>query len=157
MKRSGFRPKTYAEAVSRQGKNGLKRHSKPRRGIRIDAADRFFSLYIRFRDRWTCQRCLRRFEPISAGLHNSHFFGRARENTRFSDLNCDALCHGCHAYFTSFPEYHREWKLQRLGESVYNELRIAADTRCKKDRKLQALVAKKLFEQERARYEKLAL
>lgn len=131
----------------RRGKRGFKR------GVRIDAADKYFSLFIRYRDNWTCQRCFRKFEVGSQGLHNSHHFGRARENTRFDPTNCDALDHGCHAFFTANPVDHCAWKLARIGQREYDKLTIRANTHRPKDRKLQALIAKKLYEDEKKRFE----
>ena len=113
--------------------------------IKIDEADKLFSLIIRNRDKWTCQRCGKKYPEGSRGLHNSHFWGRGRENTRFSEINCDALCMGCHSYFTANPTEFTEWKKKRLGEKIFNELMIQAHTYCKKDRKMMVIyLTKKL-------------
>jgi hypothetical protein len=149
------------------GNNGAGRHSnapqvnlEPKKGRRKgfrsvvrDRADRYFSLFIRYRDNWQCQKCLTRYLPVTASLQNSHFYGRARESTRFSELNCDALCAGCHNFLGANPELYREWKLQRIGEDAYMKLRILAESRCKKDRKLMAIIWKQEYEKEKARYE----
>jgi hypothetical protein len=127
-----------------------------KRGIRIDLADKYFSLFIRYRDNWTCQRCLKRYEVGSQGLHCSHFWGRARESTRFDPENASAHCHGCHAFFTANPELHRAWKLNQLGQLAYDLLMIRADSRQKKDRVLTAMIYKALYEKEKLRYEQLA-
>lgn len=126
------------------------------RGVRIDLADKYFSLFIRYRDNWTCQRCCKKYEVGSQGLHCSHFWGRARESTRFDPLNANAHCHGCHSFFTANPELHRQWKLSRIGQSEYDKLMIRAETRQKKDRKLMAIVYEKLYLEEKSRYEQLA-
>src|SRR3990167_6088440 len=85
--------------------------------IKIDQADKAFSLYVRERDEWTCQRCRTRFAPGSAGIHNSHYFGRGRESTRFDPDNCDALCFGCHRFWeTQDREGYRRFKIEQLGE-----------------------------------------
>lgn len=123
------------------------------RGIRIDPADRYFSWFVRYRDNWKCQRCQTQYEPVTAALHNSHHFGRARESTRFDPVNCDALCHGCHSFFTANPADHCAWKLARIGQPEYDKLTIRANTRCKKDRTLMAIVCKQMYEKEKARYE----
>lgn len=123
------------------------------RSVRRDRADHFFSLFIRTRDRWQCQRCLTQYEVGSQGLHNSHHFGRARENTRYDEINCDAICHGCHSYFTANPAEHVAWKLKRIGQAEYDKLTIRANTRCKKDRQLVAMVWKQAYEKEKLRFQ----
>ncbi|MEA2036440.1 MAG: recombination protein NinG [Nanoarchaeota archaeon] len=110
--------------------------------IKRDKADIVFSKYIRTRDNWTCQRCGKRYPEGSQGLHCSHYHGRSKENTRFNDDNCSAICFGCHQYFTSHPLEHTEWKKIQLGEEEFDKLTLKANTYCKKDRKLAHLVAK---------------
>lgn len=107
--------------------------------IRIDKADQRFSQWIRTRDDWTCQRCFRKYVPPTMALHCSHFFGRGKESTRFEPLNADALCYGCHSYFTSHPVLHLDWQVGRKGQDVVDKLRLASNTYKKKDRKLEAL------------------
>lgn len=151
MKRSG---------ISRKPASGIKPWLGPRNGkrkgfrsITRDRADHFFSLYIRYRDDWTCQRCGGQYQPVTASLQNSHFYGRARESTRFDPSNCDALCAACHNFLGANPELHREWKLQRIGEQAYMMLRVRAESRCKKDRVMMAIACKQLYLKEKSRYE----
>jgi hypothetical protein len=80
------------------------------------------------------------YEVGDKGLHNSHFYGRANENTRFEPDNCDALCHGCHRYFTANPEFYRTWKLKQLGQKRYDTLMLQAHTYKKKDRKMELII-----------------
>lgn len=153
MRRSKFPMLTYAEVVtSRQPA----KKRKPMTGVKRDRADHFFSLYVRYRDNWRCQRCLAQYEPVTNALHCSHFWGRARESTRFDPVNCVAHCHGCHAFFTANPELHRQWKLSQIGQAEYDRLMIRAETRQKKDRALMAIVYKSLYEKEKQRFEQLA-
>lgn len=107
--------------------------------MKIDQADKYFSLWVRTRDGWTCQRCLKRYEPPTSALHCSHFMGRAKENTRFEPLNATSLCYGCHIYFGSHPAEHYEFQVKRLGQKVIDQLKLAAHTYKKKDRKLEAM------------------
>ncbi len=108
--------------------------------VKIDQADKYFSLWIRKRDDWTCRRCLKRDE---GGMQNSHYFGRSRESTRFDPLNCDTLCYGCHQYWGSTNrEDYRQFKIMQLGEKGYDLLTLRANTYSKKDRKLQAILWK---------------
>ena len=151
LKRSGMKPKPASGIKPWLGAKNGKR--KGFRGITRDKADHYFSLYIRYRDDWTCQRCLTQYQPVTASLQNSHFYGRARESTRFDPTNCDALCAGCHNHLGMYPELHREWKLQRIGEQAYMMLRVRAESRCKKDRTMMAIACKQLYEREKSRYE----
>jgi hypothetical protein len=114
--------------------------------IKIDRADKAFSLYIRTRDGWKCQRCLKQYEPPTSGLHCSHFQGRGKEATRFEPLNCDALCYGCHAYFTANPGEHYQWQVDKKGKKKVDWLILQSNTYKKKDRKMEEIIWKKALE-----------
>ena len=121
------------------------------RKIKVDAADKKFSEYIRLRDK-RCQRCLRAGIPDIngreiGGLDNSHFWSRGRESTRFDPLNCDAICRFCHQYFGGNPGEYAYWKEQRLGKQEYDKLTIRANTYAKKDRKMSLLYVKELLKE----------
>lgn len=107
--------------------------------IKIDKADTLFSLYVRTRDKWTCQRCGHGYNPPTAALHCSHFVGRGKENTRFEPLNADSLCYGCHSFFTAHPLEHIEWQVNRKGQKLVDKLRLAGNTYKKKDRELERI------------------
>lgn len=107
--------------------------------IKIDVADKLFSLYVRTRDKWTCQRCLTTYHPPTAALHCSHFQGRGHESTRFEPLNADALCYGCHMYFTAHPGEHYIWQVSRKGQTMIDKIVLLSNTYKKKDRKLEAM------------------
>lgn len=107
--------------------------------IKSDRADKYFSLYIRTRDNWTCQRCGKAYPEGSQGLHCSHFQGRRKENTRFDPNNCDALDFGCHAYFTANPGEHYAWQVSRKGQDGVDKLILASNLYVKKDRALQEI------------------
>lgn len=111
--------------------------------IKIDQADRLFSIYIRLRDR-ACQRCGSAVKFNAKGLpvshENSHYFGRRAENTRFEPKNCDTLCMGCHMLWggKNFEDY-RWFKINQLGQEEFDKLLLASNTYRKKDRKLEAI------------------
>lgn len=106
---------------------------------KIDGADKAFSLYIRTKAEWKCERCRRQYSPPTSALHCSHFVGRGKENTRFEPLNATALCFGCHQYFTSHPAEHYQWQVGRLGQDMVDRLQLAGNTYRKKDRKSEEL------------------
>ena len=107
--------------------------------MKIDKADRLFSLWVRTRDGWRCQRCLRQYSPPTSALHCSHFQGRAKEATRYEPLNADALCYGCHQYFTSHPGEHYKWQVARKGQTTVDKIILASNTYKKKERELEAM------------------
>jgi len=115
--------------------------------IKIDRADYYFSKYIRTRDKWTCQRCRRQYPINSQGLHCSHYYGRAKESTRFEPDNADCLCYGCHQHWGSADrEGYRNFKIKQIGKQRFKTLEIQANTYQKKDRKLQKIIWKKAYE-----------
>jgi hypothetical protein len=107
--------------------------------ISIDKADQLFSRWIRNRDNWTCKRCGKKYEKGDQRLQNSHFYGRSHENTRFEPDNCDAMCFGCHQFFTSNPADYASWKIKQLGQKGYDLLMLRAYTYKKKDRKMEVI------------------
>ena len=108
--------------------------------IRIRPEDRLFSEYIRTRDGWCCQRCNKWHDPVNLysrmGLHNSHFHGRGKHSTRFDEMNCHALCYGCHQYFHANPIEHTNWMINKIGQKEFDLLFIRANTPGKPDVKL---------------------
>lgn len=116
--------------------------------VKIDQADKYFSLWIRSRDNWSCQRCGTKYEPPTSALHCSHFKGRGKENTRFDPDNADALCYGCHRYFTAQPDEHYRWQVERKGQELVDELLLRSNQYKKKDRKSEALLWKRKLDSE---------
>ncbi len=113
--------------------------------IKLRPADVKFSLYIRYRDGWKCCFCKKQYYPPTQGLQNSHFWGRARENTRFDPDNCDALCFSCHQFLGGDGrEEYIAFKKKQLGDKGYTDLKIRAFTYKKKDDKLVLLWLKTL-------------
>lgn len=108
--------------------------------IKIDAADKAFSNYIRTRDNWTCQRCGGQYQPPTSALHCSHFMGRGKEATRFDPENADALCYGCHRYFTAQPGEHYQWQVRRKGQNTVDAIILRSNQYKKKDRKMEQLI-----------------
>ena len=117
--------------------------------IKIDAADKVFSQYIRLRD-MECKRCHSKVKLNDKGLpishQNSHYFGRGKESTRFNENNCDCLCFSCHKIWGSEEkEEYRDFKIKQLGIDGFNRLKALAHLTVKKDRKFQLLRAKELL------------
>jgi hypothetical protein len=109
--------------------------------IKIRKADRLFSQLIRARDKYTCQRCRRKFSPENCrGLVVSHYWGRGRESTRYDEENCVALCSGCHQIWGHGDgrEEYIQFMKERLG-SRFDILMVRAYTYQKRDDKLNEL------------------
>jgi hypothetical protein len=136
--------KEYKKETGKQG--------KPKSGgfIKIDAADKEFSIAVRLRDR-KCMRCGSLVEFNVLGIPKthqaSHYFGRGQESTRFDLENVDTLCYGCHIIWGSKDrEDYRAFKIKQLGENRFNLLLLRSKTTCNKDRKFELLKAKQLVQ-----------
>lgn len=116
--------------------------------LKISAADKFFSLYIRNRAKWTCERCFKKFSPPTTDLHCSHFHGRAKKSVRWDEDNASALCYGCHVYFTSHPLAHVDFFKKRLGERRFDLLTVRANTILKMDQKIMAIYWKSVLKEQ---------
>ena len=110
--------------------NGLK--------IRIDPLDSLFSLYVRTRDNFTCQRC----GVKSKNVQCAHFIGRRNQNCRYLESNCTTLCFACHQFFHANPQIFVEWTKKRLGEKGFELLLAQERIICKPDKKAIELYLK---------------
>lgn len=89
-------------------------------GIKITPADKAFSLCIRERSNWTCDRCDTFYpEGKRMALHCSHYHGRGKYSTRFDPNNCWAHCFGCHRYLSAHPAEFTAWALEKLGDGLF--------------------------------------
>lgn len=107
--------------------------------LRRSKADKLFSDLVRTIAGWSCERCHVHYEPPTMALHCSHFHGRARKSVRWDKENASALCYGCHQYFTSNPQEHREFFLKRLGAERLEVLDMRARVPTKVNEDLIAL------------------
>ncbi len=119
--------------------------------IRIDPADRDFSLYIRLKAK-KCTKCGKMGEPDRlgrdvVGLQASHFHGRGKWTTRFDEENVDVLCVSCHRNFTDHKNEYKEWKKEQMGEKAYDLLELRANTTGKKDFLLQRIIWKQALKE----------
>lgn len=72
-------------------------------GVKITAADKWFSRCVREAAAWRCERCGAQHQEGSTGLHCAHFHTRGKWAVRFEPLNVAACCYGCHSYLDSRP------------------------------------------------------
>lgn len=102
--------------------------------LKISPADKWFSLKIRHRDDFTCQRCLSQYENSENMLDCSHYESRRKKSVRFDEENAVTLCKKCHLFFDgntwlgipSHKEEHREFFLKRLGKKRLEALEARA-------------------------------
>lgn len=120
--------------------------------VKLRKTDRMFTKYIRQRDDYTCQNpnCRRVYpQDDCRNLVVSHLWGRGRENTRFDDDNCIALCHcNCHRYL-GHGEGRREYEafmIERLGGTGYDLLMVRAHTSKGRDDKMDEFIIRKKME-----------
>lgn len=106
------------------------------RRINRSKADIWFSLYIRERAKWACERCTKQFSmPVLVGnkvmgapsnLHCSHIFGRRNKSVRFDKKNAYAHCFACHQWFTENPIELYGWVTGVQGVDEVQSLRVRA-------------------------------
>ena len=94
--------------------------------IKRDKRDAIFSLLVRERCGWRCERCGRVYLPHSRGLQCAHTISRRYRGTRWLPENAHALCTGCHMHFTGCPLDFAAWIEERLGKDRAASLRSAA-------------------------------
>lgn len=104
--------------------------------VRINKLDRVFSLLIRTRDNWTCQKC-GKFCPreSSSRLDCSHFHSRRKQSVRYDPKNACAHCFSCHQYLGENPTEFAKWIVAYLGENEASLLEIRANQTTKRNKK----------------------
>lgn len=91
--------------------------------MKRDKIDKLFSLMVRERDNWTCQRCGKYYpEGSRQGLHCSHIFSRRHRSTRWEPLNAVAHCFSCHQYLGGNPVLFNDWARDYLGNETVDML-----------------------------------
>lgn len=108
--------------------------------IKLRKTDRLFTELVRIIYEYTCQRCRRVYSP-DGDLHNlgvSHYYGRAREGTRYDLENCTLLCNmPCHRRWEGEDRAeYLNYMIERLGQEGYDLLTLRANTYRKRDDKL---------------------
>jgi len=117
-------------------------------GIKRTKADADFSLMIRERARWRCQRCGAVHVQGDRGLDCAHMYARrcavctakrprgvpAKEHvcTRLDPDNAIALCVGCHFEMDTHPDLKRDLWRSIIGDERFEAL--SAKAHGKRDR-----------------------
>lgn len=79
-------------------------------------ADAAFSLCVRERANWSCERCGNM--PHRMGFHCAHVMSRGNWSVRFDPCNALALCYGCH----EVTGRKREDEFLPLVKRIFGEL-----------------------------------
>jgi hypothetical protein len=88
----------------------------------VNGLDTLFSVFIRERDKYTCQRCGKTRDTNV--IQCAHIFTRGALSTRWDPQNANALCAGCHMWAHQKPDDYLEWVENRLTTPVYKRLRL---------------------------------
>ena len=118
-------------------------------GIKRTAADSWFSLYVRARDNFTCQRCFKKFRAYEEGgdnrslmgLDNAHMFTRGHNMTRFEPDNCLSLCYGDHSYMDANYNEKRDLFIKKIGQKRFDELEVMSKISYKGVKKDQKMIS----------------
>jgi hypothetical protein len=90
--------------------------------IKITPADKWFSLAVRERAGWQCQRCGQQYAPPTQALHCCHWHSRGNWSVRFDPSNAIAMDMGCHLYTQRERDEHRKLMVQAFGELEIDRL-----------------------------------
>ena len=95
--------------------------------IKEKKLDEIFSLFIRNKYNWTCERCGLRVKPPTNVIQCSHFYSRSIRPTRFEEDNADCFCQKCHMQWENRKnaEYY-DWKLKKLTLPRFEALKHKA-------------------------------
>ena len=99
--------------------------------MKVNQADRWFSLCVRHAAGWQCEKCGKVYPENSMGLHNSHNFSRRHRTIRWCADNTLALCYPCHQWFGGNPADSGEWLRQQIGDGMLDLLREKRDSMVK--------------------------
>ena len=116
--------------------------------IKITAADRYFSLCVRERASWTCERCGVKYQPPTPALHCAHWHSRGNWSVRFDPSNALALCYGCHVQTGKERDRdHRPLMLKIMGDLEIDRLAFDKNRPANGIKRAQAAIAKHYREQ----------
>ena len=91
--------------------------------MKRDKRDAIFSLLIRERSSWCCERC---GEFVVEGerqrLHCSHIVSRKFRRLRWEPINAVSHCAKCHSYLTDRPHEFGLWVDEKLGKIIASRL-----------------------------------
>ena len=119
--------------------------------IKRSSADKWYSLCVRIRANWACERCGTYYpEGHRQGLHCSHVVTRGNHATRYLPINGISLCWGCHRIVGGDLFEHKSLYFKVLGDDNFSALEEAKQKIVrKKDRPIKEIAAHYRKEYER--------
>lgn len=108
--------------------------------IRIDPADKYFSLCVRERAGNRCEACSRSSDHYR--IDCSHLFSRRHMSTRYHPQNAFAHCFQCHQAFGGDPVSFARWAEKRLGPAKVEAMHILSSTLLKLSKRDKEYIAK---------------
>ena len=110
--------------------------------IRIDQADKYFSLCVRERvgNRCEAEGCQRTSQDYR--IDCAHIFSRRHNSTRWSPENAVSLCFLHHQHWTGDPVEFTTWVELRIGPQKLADLRLKAHLNLKVTKQDKVYIAK---------------
>jgi len=106
------------------------------------ATDIMFSKYIRRGGK--CEICGR----TDIKLEAAHYFGRAKESTRFDERNVHCLCFTCHKKSHEDKSYYKNWMIATYGQDGLDLLELHSNQYKGRDDILDKIMIKQLLKNE---------
>jgi hypothetical protein len=108
--------------------------------VKRDKIDIVFSKLVRRKSKGICavgvlypDLCKSPRNNWKYGMDCSHTgFGRRNQSTRYSFLNCDAVCKGCHRKLGESSIFATEFKYKQLGSKKFHKLTDERNQLCKR-------------------------
>lgn len=95
-----------------------KKRKKSNRKKLVKLLDKYFSIYIRTRDKNICFTCDKTLDNMQCG----HLITRAKYSVRWNEKNACCQCAGCNLKHEYYPEIFTQKYINKFGIDQYNEL-----------------------------------
>lgn len=121
--------------------------------------DDIFSIYIRLRDAddngyCRCISCNKIIYWADKNTHNGHFEGRRKNNTRYSEVNCNAQCCSCNSFNEGKKGEYKEALINKFGIDKVNMLALKSIYKISAS-EYEILIKEYLIKASKLAYEKL--
>jgi len=97
------------------GKTSTKGVSKLKKEL-----DKWFSLFIRYRDKGVCYTCGMQKHPKE--MQNGHFAPRQYLAVRYSEINNNCQCYACNMLYNGQPSAYAINLKKQYGEGIVEEI-----------------------------------
>ena len=115
--------KVKAELIRVAAGSGAK---SGRTGIKMTAEDKVWARQVKQRDHHRCIRCGRGSPDWQ--VHAAHIFGRRSKATRTNLDNGLTLCVECHKWNHENPAEFKQFVIEEIGQTAYDELQQLAES-----------------------------